>query len=129
MSRPTVVPRSAGAASLMVPGIGMEAGFLEEPAMLLAFVLLGRSLETRARAQAARDLQDLATLLPARAALVAGDGGDEEALLTAEVVDVPTSRVLEGDIVRVLPGERVPVDGQVLAGAAGAVAMMLSGLS
>ncbi len=39
----------AGAASLAVPGVGLQPGFLEEPVMLLAIVLLGRNLEARAR--------------------------------------------------------------------------------
>lgn len=44
---------TAGTASLLLPGAGLEIGFLEEPVMLLAFVLLGRALETRARLKAA----------------------------------------------------------------------------
>ena len=43
---------TAGAASLAVPGMGLEVSFLEEPVMLLAFVLLGRALESRARLKA-----------------------------------------------------------------------------
>ena len=43
---------TAGTASLLLPGAGLEIGFLEEPVMLLAFVLLGRALETRARLRA-----------------------------------------------------------------------------
>ena len=43
---------TAGSASLLLPGAGLEVGFLEEPVMLLAFVLLGRALETRARLKA-----------------------------------------------------------------------------
>lgn len=43
---------TAGSASLLLPGAGLEVGFMEEPVMLLAFVLLGRALETRARLKA-----------------------------------------------------------------------------
>ena len=43
---------TAGTASILLPGAGLEIGFLEEPVMLLAFVLLGRALETRARLKA-----------------------------------------------------------------------------
>lgn len=43
---------TAGTASLLLPGAGLEVGFLEEPVMLLAFVLLGRALEARARLKA-----------------------------------------------------------------------------
>lgn len=42
----------AGGASLVVPGVGLQSGFLEEPVMLLAIVLLGRNLEARARLRA-----------------------------------------------------------------------------
>ena len=42
----------AGAASLLLPDVGLQASFLEEPVMLLAIVLLGRSLEARARLKA-----------------------------------------------------------------------------
>ena len=43
---------TAGAASLAVPGMALEVSFMEEPVMLLAFVLLGRALESRARLKA-----------------------------------------------------------------------------
>jgi cation transport ATPase len=42
----------AGAASLLLPDVGLQPSFLEEPVMLLAIVLLGRSLEARARLKA-----------------------------------------------------------------------------
>lgn len=43
---------AAGAASAINPALGLEATFMEEPVMLLAFVLLGRALEARARLKA-----------------------------------------------------------------------------
>ena len=42
----------AGAASLLLPDVGLQSSFLEEPVMLLAIVLLGRTLEARARLKA-----------------------------------------------------------------------------
>lgn len=47
---------TAGLLSATVPGLTIDPSFLEEPVMLLAFVLLGRSLETRARAKASSEL-------------------------------------------------------------------------
>ena len=43
---------AAGLASPLAPGLAFDTSFLEEPVMLLAFVLLGRSLEARARLKA-----------------------------------------------------------------------------
>jgi Cu2+-exporting ATPase len=43
---------TAGSLSAFIPGLTVDPSFLEEPVMLLAFVLLGRSLEARARIQA-----------------------------------------------------------------------------
>lgn len=46
---------TAGVLSAVVPGLTIDPSFLEEPVMLLAFVLLGRSLEARARANASSE--------------------------------------------------------------------------
>lgn len=107
------------AASLAFPALGWEAPFFEEPVMLLAFILLGRSLEGRARAKAASDLKALANLLPAEAHM----------LLDETVVDVGIQSVRTGDILRTLPGERVPVDGIVVKGRSGVDESMLTGES
>ena len=48
---------SAGTLSALTPGLTIDASFLEEPVMLLAFVLLGRALETRARSEAASEFE------------------------------------------------------------------------
>lgn len=130
---------AAGAASALLPGFTLDPSFLEEPVMLLAFVLLGRSLEARARAAASADLTALAGLIPASARLVLDPGAmpgkpkpaaeqacsngngalaAAAAAAGADEVLVPTTSVRAGDVVRVLPGERIPVDGVVLAGQA-----------
>jgi len=107
------------AASLTLPNLGWEAPFFEEPVMLLAFILLGRSLEGRARARAASDLRALANLMPNEAHMVLDDS----------VIDVGIQSVRKGDILRVLPGERVPVDGNVVSGRSGVDESMLTGES
>lgn len=115
---------AAGAASAALPGFVLDPSFLEEPVMLLAFVLLGRSLEARARAAASADLTALARLIPDSTRLVLDPGAaprapaNGAAAPAAEEVLVPTATVRAGDVVRVLPGERVPVDGVVLSGTA-----------
>ena len=101
----------AGVAGLAVPSLGLPASaFLEEPVMLLAFILLGRALEERARLQAGGDLRAMAELLPRVAHLELDE--------SSSVVDVDAGAIRTGEVVRVLPGERVPVDGTVLRGAA-----------
>ena len=91
---------TAGAASLAVPGMGLEVSFLEEPVMLLAFVLLGRALESRARLKASglprsccrpgaedQDKEDSCLLLCAVCAF------GERAMKRASVIDLTCSAV------------------------------------
>ena len=110
-------------------GVPISNDFFEEPVLLLAFILLGRALESRARARAASDLRALSTLLPLDAKLVvadkaeAVDENDEDPMTV--VVDRLALRA--GDLVRVLPGEVIPVDGAVVSGAAAVDEATLTG--
>ena len=54
---------TAGLAAPLVPGAALEVSFLEEPVMLLSFVLLGRALEARARLKASGDPRNQPRLL------------------------------------------------------------------
>lgn len=124
-----------GAASSAVPGLTWDPSFVEEPVMLLAFVLLGRTLEARARARASSDLRSLASLIPAEARLILdlgvapGAKAPSDGAAAVDTAMVLTKTVRAGDIVRVLPGERFPVDGKVIEGRCGADESMLTGES
>ena len=80
--------------------------YFETSAALITFILLGKWLEARAKHQTTEAIRALNALRPERAR-VRRDGGE---------VDVPLAAVAVGDIVVVRPGERVPVDGEVLEG-------------
>ena len=165
------------AVAAVVPRLGWPT-FFEEPLMLLAFVLLGRALEERAKVKAASDMTSLLSLIPPSARLVTAQGREEAesssggrreqgdvdnstppsfppsisasstaSSLSSDSLDslvsssssssggagesvgstgvrwdemasksVPIGDVVIGDRVLVLPGDRVPVDGVVVAG-------------
>jgi Cu+-exporting ATPase len=58
------------AVSLLNPGLEWDASFFEEPVMLLSFVLLGRSLEEKARIRASSDMNELLSLISTQSRLV-----------------------------------------------------------
>ncbi|TYI37374.1 hypothetical protein ES332_A03G207500v1 [Gossypium tomentosum] len=91
--------------AVLIPKLGWRA-FFEEPVMLIAFVLLGRNLEQRAKIKATSDMTGLLSSLPSQARLMVDDS----------IVEVPCSSLSVGDQIVVLPGDRVPADGIVRAG-------------
>ncbi|GLC72475.1 hypothetical protein PLESTF_001251600 [Pleodorina starrii] len=108
----TLVGLGAGASfgvscvAAALPKLGWKT-FFEEPAMLLGFVLIGRALEERAKLQASADMAALQELVPTRARLV---------LSADKHAEVPAEAISPGDLLLVLPGDRVPVDGVVVGG-------------
>ncbi|XP_009362794.2 copper-transporting ATPase PAA2, chloroplastic [Pyrus x bretschneideri] len=122
------------AVSLLNPGLQWDAAFFDEPVMLLGFVLLGRSLEERARIMASSDMNELLSLINTQARLVIGssenDSSSNSVLFSDAIcVEVPTDDILVGDSVLVLPGETIPVDGRVVAGRSVVDESMLTGES
>jgi copper-transporting P-type ATPase V len=97
---------------------GMRVYF-ETAILLIAFLSLGRYLEARARGRAGQAISALLELGAKQARLVRDDG---------EVM-VPIEQVAVGDLVRVRPGEKIPVDGEVTAGASAVDESMLTGES
>lgn len=95
---------------------GVEPYF-DTAVVVVALVLLGQVLELRARGRTGAALRALLGLAPATARRVVGD--QEE--------DVPLGLVQLGDVLRVRPGERVPVDGRVVDGRSAVDESMLTG--
>jgi Cu+-exporting ATPase len=91
--------------------------YFEACAMIIALVNLGLALEQRARGRASAALRELAGQ-QARSARVIRDGEER---------DLPIERVVPGDRLRLRPGEKVPVDGEVLEGSSRIDESMLSG--
>ena len=103
-------------------GDGVEPYF-DTAVVIVVLVLLGQVLELRARGRTGAALRALLSLAPATARRVSGDhggAGHREA-------DVPLGAVAVGDLLRVRPGERVPVDGVVVEGASAVDESMISG--
>ena len=81
--------------------------YFEAAAVITALVLLGQVLELRARSRTNTAIKMLLGLAPKTARLVRADNTEE---------DVPLEHVKMGDVLRVRPGEKVPVDGVVVQG-------------
>ena len=118
------------AAAMALPRLGWPT-FFEEPLMLMAFVLLGRAVEERAKLAATSDMAALAALLPNTARLVMGEKAESAPTEAAAAVQrsrlVPTGALNKGDVIIVLPGDRVPVDGTVISGASAVDEAALTG--
>lgn len=113
--------------SLLVPGVfphmlkhgGQTPIYFESAAVIVVLVLLGQILELRARAQTGNAIKSLLDLAPKKALRV-GAHGDEE---------VPLESVQKGDLLRVRPGEKIPVDGVVTEGRSAVDESMVTGES
>jgi P-type Cu+ transporter len=123
-----LVALGAGAAYLysllatFVPNVlpeGARHSYFESAATIVAFILLGRWLEARARGRAADAIGKLARLQP-KIAHVRREGA---------VRDIPVEEVLVGDVVETRPGESIPVDGVVVEGASHVDESFISGES
>jgi Cu+-exporting ATPase len=93
--------------------------YYETAAVVITLVALGRWLEARARGRTSEAIRRLVSLAP-RTARVLRAGVE---------IDVPTAEVRVGDLVRIRPGERVPVDGEIVEGASTLDESMLTGES
>lgn len=99
-------------------GKGLEPHvYYEASGVIIAFVLLGKLMEERAKNSTSSAIKGLMGLQPKTARLVT-DGREEE---------VPISNLLVGNVVSVRPGEKIPVDGTLLQGSSSVDESMLSG--
>jgi len=92
--------------------------YFEAAAVITTLVLLGQVLELKARSQTSSALKALLNLAPKRARRIREDGTDE---------DVPLDVVSQGDLLRVRPGEKIPVDGIVREGSSSVDESMVTG--
>ena len=111
-------------AATVAPGFFTSRGvapdlYYEAVDIIIALVLVGKLLESRAKGETTRALRALVRLQP-RTARVLRDAAE---------LDVPVADVRTGDLVIVRPGERVPVDGRVIAGASAVDESMVTGES
>ena len=97
---------------------GTPPVYFEAAAVITVLVLIGQVLELRARERTGGAIQALLDLAPKTARRVRDDGADE---------DVALDRSKVGDRLRVRPGEKVPVDGEVLEGTSVVESRMVTG--
>jgi Cu+-exporting ATPase len=98
---------------------GAVAVYFEAAAVITVLVLLGQMLELRARERTGGAIRALLDLAPKTARRIAGESEQE----------VPLDQVVAGDKLRVRPGEKVPVDGEVLEGRSALDESMVTGES
>jgi len=113
--------------ALLLPGLfppvmqhadGTVAVYFEAAAVIVALVLLGQVMELRARSQTNSAIKLLLGLAPNTARRVDADGSE---------TDIPLQQVHPGDVLRVRPGEKIPVDGIVTDGNSSVDESMVTG--
>ena len=98
--------------------MGRVAVYFEATAVIISLTLLGQVLELKARSQTSAAIKSLLGLAPKTARRLRPDGSEE---------DVPLTHVHVGDLLRIRPGEKVPVDGVVTEGSSAIDESMLTG--
>src|SRR5215467_1417898 len=133
----TLVAVGTGAAfvysliATIAPGLFTQHGvapdvYYEAVIVIVALVLTGRAFEARAARRTSAALRALATLQPKTARVVRDDEARDD---DAREDDVPIDAVTRGDIVLVRPGERIPVDGDIVSGRSAVDESMITGES
>lgn len=105
----------------LITSLGLEVHvYYDTAVMIIALILLGRTLEARAKGRTSEAILKLMDL-QAKTARVVGELGEEK--------DIPVEEVQVGDLVKVRPGEKIPVDGVVTGGNSAVDESMLTGES
>jgi Cu+-exporting ATPase len=99
---------------------GMVAAYFESAGLIVALVLLGEWLELRARGRTSEAIRRLLDSAPRQARRVEADGSER---------DVALDEIVVGDVLRVRPGEKIPLDGRVTEGASSVDESLLTGES
>ena len=119
----TLTAYTASLVALLFPSLNWEC-FFDEPVMIVGLILLGRTLEQRARDQAAASFHALLALQPAMARWLPNPKECE-----IKSVEIPADQVQVGAWLQVLPSDKFPVDGEILVGQTLVDESMLTGES
>ena len=103
----------------LVPGEPVGDYYFEAATVIMALVLMGQWLESKGRAKAGTALRELLDLTPSTALLVGKAGQSDH--------EVPVAELLPGDLIRILPGGKIPADGEVVEGESSVNESMLTG--
>ncbi|MDJ0774520.1 MAG: heavy metal translocating P-type ATPase [Mastigocoleus sp. MO_167.B18] len=122
----TLTAYIASLIALLFPNMAWEC-FFDEPVMMLGFILLGRTLEKRARGRASAAFRKLLSLQPVVARLIANPHKTKKNNNTTNFIEIPAAQVRVGEWLQVLPSEKIPVDGEVIEGKTTVDESMLSG--
>jgi P-type Cu2+ transporter len=125
----TLVALSTGIAYLysstvaLIPGLFHNAGihghvYFEASSVIITFILFGKLMEEKAKSNTSSALKKLIGLQPKTVTLITQDGKQKE---------IPVSEVMPGDILLVRPGNKIPVDGTIIAGSSFVDESMISG--
>jgi Cu2+-exporting ATPase len=121
----TLTAYTASLVALLFPQMGWEC-FFDEPVMMLGFILLGRTLERQARGKAAAAFRQLLALQPHIARLIPNPN-PEKLGVGLNSLEIPAEQVRVGEWLQVLPGDKIPVDGEVRFGQTTIDESMLTG--
>jgi Cu2+-exporting ATPase len=148
----TMTAYTTSVIALLFPQLGWEC-FFDEPVMLVGFILLGRTLEQQAKHRATQAFHSLISLQPATARLINAEFNAAISQPTEELdstqpqatvvspqepsqsitfnfqgaIEIPAEAVKVGEQLWVLPGEKIPVDGEIVSGQTTVNEAMLTG--